>query len=236
MEKNRVLRNSSILILGILCFVLNGCKKDDDNDFVRDIDSNEYGTVTIGDQVWMKANLRTTRYNDGIEIPNVTDNTEWGNLTTGAYCWFFNDITYKTPHGALYNWYAVNTEKLCPEGWRVASDQDWFELTFYLGGELVAGGKLKTPGSGYWLAPNTDATNETGFTAIPGGRRYVGEEYPEFIGHFSIIEIEKYAAWWSSTEYSTTEAYHRLLTNESSYIQSKYYNKGEGLSVRCIKN
>ena len=116
-------------------------------------------------------NLKTTKYNDGTSIPNVTNDTSWSNLTTGAYCWYNNDVSYKNPYGALYNWYAVNTGKLAPKGWHVPSDAEWTTLITYLGGESIAGGKLKEAGTTHWLSPNTEATNSTGFSALPGGRR-----------------------------------------------------------------
>jgi uncharacterized protein (TIGR02145 family) len=183
----------------------------------------------------MNANLRTTKYNDGTEIPNVIDNAEWGSLNSGAYCWFLNNISYKTPHGALYNWYAINTGKLCPKGWRVASDQDWYELINYLGGESIAGGKLKTPGG--WFEPNTGATNVSRFNAFPGGKR-VGfiTEFPDRMGHFSTIEIETSAYLWTSTEFLANEAYYRHLINSSVHVENHHLDKSYGFSVRCIKD
>ncbi|MBI5010148.1 MAG: fibrobacter succinogenes major paralogous domain-containing protein, partial [Bacteroidia bacterium] len=137
---------------------------------VSDIDGNVYQTVTIGTQVWMKENLKTTKLNDGIALPNVIDNAAWAALTTTGYCWYNNDATtYKSTYGALYNWYAVNTGKLCPIGWHVPSDDEWTLLTTFRGGYSVAGGKLKETGTLHWTSPNTGATNETGFTALPGG-------------------------------------------------------------------
>ena len=224
-----------VCLIAVIFLHIQGCNKDTEPESVPDIDGNEYGTVTIGTQTWMIANLKTTRYNDGTEIPNVVDNAEWGATTTGAYCWFKNDMSYKNPHGALYNWYSVNTGKLCPSAWRVASDQDWFELIDYLGGKSVAGGKLKTPGG--WFEPNTGATNESGFTASPGGKR-VGfiTEFPDQIGHFSTIEIETSAYWWSSTEFSAIEAYYSHVMYSSIHVENHYLNKSYGFSVRCIKD
>ena len=122
---------------------------------VQDIDGNNYLTVTIGTQIWMAENLRTTKYNDGTAIPLVTDNTTWANLTTPAYCWYNNDAkTNGSTYGALYNWYSVNTKKLCPTGWHVPNDTEWTTLTTYLGGTAVAGGKLKETGTAHWYSPN----------------------------------------------------------------------------------
>jgi len=222
----------SFCILGAILLQIYGCRKEDNQDFVTDIDGNEYGTVTIGTQDWMKANLRATKYNDGIEIPNIIDNAEWGSLTSGAYCWYDNDISYKTPYGAFYNWYAVNTGKLCPSGWRVASDQDWFELILELGGSQVAGGKIKTPGD--WAEPNVGATNVTGFTAVPAGMRSGSNDYLPLVGVFSAMEHSGF--WWSSTEFSDLEAFCSTTDYSSSALYSFKREKEYGFSVRCIKN
>jgi uncharacterized protein (TIGR02145 family) len=125
---------------------------------VSDIDGNYYKTIQIGSQIWMAENLKTTRYNDGSNIPLVTDNTAWSNLTTPGYCWYNNDAaTYKNVYGALYNWYAVNTGKLCPSGWHVPSEYEWTLLVNYLGGVYAAGGKLKETGTTHWYSPNAGA-------------------------------------------------------------------------------
>lgn len=232
MRENRIPRIFSTFILGILFLCIYGCNKHDEPEFVNDIDSNGYGIVKIGDQVWMNANLRTTRYNDGTEIPNVTIDSVWVNLSSGAFCWQGNDISHKSPYGALYNWYAVNTGKLCPVGWRVASDQDWFELTLNLGGDAIAGGKLKAPGTDYWAAPNTGATNETGFTAMPGGSRYVGK----VMVNGAFYGLGTGGRWCSSTEYSSIEVYTVSISYNSSLCASFHNDKRFGLSVRCIRD
>ena len=151
---------------------------------VVDIDGNVYHTVTIGTQVWMVENLKTTKYNDGTAIPLVTDSAAWDELTTPGYCWYNNDsATYKNPYGALYNWYAVSTGKLAPTGWHVPTDSEWAVLTTYVGNTYYggldsAGGALKSTDKTYWLSPNTGATNSSGFSALPGGfRDYVGTFY-----------------------------------------------------------
>jgi uncharacterized protein (TIGR02145 family) len=139
---------------------------------VKDQDGNAYKTVNIGNQVWMAENLRTTKFNDNKTIPLVKDSTAWSNLITPGYCCYDNDAeTYLSLYGALYNWYAVNTGKLCPEGWHVPSDEEWITLRTYLGGEELAGGKMKESGISHWQSPNAGATNQSGFTAIPGGVR-----------------------------------------------------------------
>jgi len=196
---------------------------------VTDSDGNAYNTVKIGDQVWMAENLKTTKYNDGMTaIPLVTDNTAWSNLTTGAYCWYNNDeATYGDTYGALYNWYTVNTGNLCPTGWHVPSDADWTTLTTYLGGVSVAGGKLKETGTTHWTTPNTGATNEVGFTAFPGGYRFID---------VSFLGIGDIGSWWSSTEYAPPHAWFRYLGYDDADVGGNYTNKKSGFSVRCLRD
>jgi len=141
----------------------SSCKKKDDNNNptttagkVTDIDGNVYDTVKIGTQIWIIENLKTTKYNDGTSIPMVTDSAAWINLTTPGYCWHKNtSASYKNTYGALYNWYAVNTGKLAPKGWHVPSDAEWTTLITYLGGDSIAGGKMKETGMSHWFSPNT---------------------------------------------------------------------------------
>jgi len=198
-----------------------------------DIDGNQYNVVTIGTQVWMKENLKTTKYNDGTAIPLVTDNTSWATLSTPAYCWYNNnEASFKNTYGALYNGYVADAEinggkNVCPAGWHVPTDDEWTTLTTYLGGESVAGGKLKEIGTTHWQNPNTGATNESGFTALAGGTRYI-------VGMFDIVGI--YGYWWSSTETSATNAYYRNMLYNYSYVYRDSYNKRYGYSIRCLRN
>lgn len=195
---------------------------------ITDIDGNIYHTVSIGTQVWMVENLKTTRYNDGIVLPLVTNSTSWLNLTTPAYCWYNNDASaYKNTYGALYNWYAVNTGKLAPKGWHVPTDAEWTTLTTYLGGDTVAGGKLKEIDTTHWQSPNTGATNETGFTALPGGFRDLG-------GKFYLVGI--LGRWWCSTEGGTYYAWNRHIDYGNIGVYRNYWEKGIGYSVRCLKD
>jgi len=197
---------------------------------VTDYQGNVYNTVKIGDQCWLKENLRSTKYNDGTNIPNVTDNSTWANLTTPAYCWYNNDYaTYGSVYGALYNWYTVDTEKLCPIGWHVPSDTEWTQLTDYLGGESVAGSKLKEAGTTHWNSPNTGATNESGFTALPAGNR---SAIP--IGEF--ININQYTFYWSSTQQDGNNAFFIYLMYNMVLSQTNNTNKVTGLSIRCLKD
>ena len=195
---------------------------------LTDTDGNVYTYITIGTQVWIAENLKTTKYNDGAAIPNVTDATEWAALTTPSYCWYWNDATtFKATYGALYNWYAVNTGKLCPAGWHVPTDAEWTTLTTFLGGENVAGGKLKETGTTHWASPNTGATNETGFTALPGGIRLINGKY---------YGDGYYIYWWSSTEYTTSHVWDRCLYFDSANMTSYFDSKQAGFSVRCLKD
>jgi uncharacterized protein (TIGR02145 family) len=227
---------SMLLLVSITLLILSSCsKKTDENNnppptpgTVTDIDGNVYHTITIGKQVWMVENLKTTKYNDGTSIPLITDGTVWANSTTPGYCWYNNDAaTYKTTYGALYNWYAVNTGKLCPTGWHVPTDAEWTTLTDYLGGEGVAGEKLKEAGTTHWQSPNTGATNETGFTALPGGFR-------SFSGAFNYFGDIGF--WWSSTEYSTNDAWHRVMYYDISDVSRLNNSKSFGFSVRCLRD
>ena len=139
---------------------------------VTDSDGNLYNTVTIGTQCWLTENLKTTRYNDGSQIPKVSDPLAWSNLITPAYCWYNNDSSsYMAAYGAMYNWYTVATGKLCPDGWHVPTDGDWTKLTDYLCGNSMSSAKLKEAGNMHWNNPNGESTNTSGFTALPGGYR-----------------------------------------------------------------
>jgi uncharacterized protein (TIGR02145 family) len=194
----------------------------------EDIDGNVYNSVTIGTQVWLKENLKTTKFNNGQEILPVPDKTDWENLTTPGYCWYNNDaVTYKSTYGALYNWFAVNNGNLCPSGWHLPTDLEWTALTNSLGGENIAGGKLKEEGTGHWSSPNTGATNETKFTALPGGcRNYAG----------GFIVLGGWGWWWSSTEASSTLAWVRRMTYNYNWVDRSGYSKNCGMSIRCVKN
>ncbi|MCX6223033.1 MAG: SPOR domain-containing protein [Bacteroidia bacterium] len=195
---------------------------------ITDIDGNIYSAVTIGTQIWMTENLKVTKYNDGTGITNVTDNTAWANLQAGAYCWYENyGATYKSTYGALYNWFTVNTGKLCPIDWHVPSDAEWTIMTTYLGGSLAAGGKLKETGTTHWAIPNAGATNITGFTAVPGGYCYI-------TGLFYNIGID--GRWWSSTEDSATKAWDLYIFYDTSQVLRNSGDKKIGFSVRCLKN
>ena len=205
---------------------------------VTDIDGNIYNTVTIGTQVWMKENLKTTRYNDGTEIPNITDNTAWAALTTGAYSDYNNTPSNSTTYGRLYNWYAADNnaatkmasnggKNVCPTGWHMPADAEWTTLTTFLGGESVAGGKLKESGTSHWNSPNTGATNESGFTALPGGFHNDDGTY---------YNISYSGTWWSPTENSATNAWNRYMNDKYISVDRNYDSKKFGFSIRCLRD
>jgi len=199
---------------------------------VADNDGNIYSIVTIGPQVWMGENLKTKTYNDGITIPIVSSGIEWANMSTPAYCWYSNnEQTYKATYGALYNWYAVSTGKLCPAGWHVPTDAEYTTLITYLGGDKIAGGKLKEAGTAHWATPNTGATNGTSFSALPGGGRY--NLYSEG-GAFSDIGYYNYL--WSATENTSGNAWSRDISYILNNVKKAEYSKKDGGSVRCIRN
>lgn len=193
-------------------------------DQVADIEGNIYKTIQIGSQLWMAENLHTGKYNDGTEIPQISYTSSWSGLETGALCWYDNvTLTY----GALYNWYAVNSGKLCPAGWHVPSDEEWTTLTSFIGGIETAGNKLKEAGALHWTSPNSGATNSTGFTALPGGYRYYNSAYNA---------AKRYGYWWTSTESSTVNALMRDLYYGYAYIDKINSDKRTGASVRCVKD
>ena len=190
---------------------------------VTDYDGNVYNIVTIGTQEWMQKNLMVTHYSNGDAIPNVTDNAGWEVLTSGALCWYNNnEATYKNTYGALYNWYTTaDVRNVCPTGWHVPTDADWTTTTSFLGGLSVAGGKLKEAGTTNWLSPNTDGTNETGFTAVPGGYRDTPGNYHN---------LSSYGNYWSSSDGLIL-----YFAYNSGSAGSGLYNVNNGFSARCVK-
>jgi uncharacterized protein (TIGR02145 family) len=218
------IRNIIIITASVFYIVVTSCNSTS----LKDIEGNKYKTVTIGTQIWMAENLKTTKLNDGTPIPMVTDNETWINLKTPAFSWYGNDSTEnKESYGALYNWYAVNTNKLCPTGWHVPTDGEWQTLTIFLDGFYTAGGKLKEKGTKHWKSPNIAATNESGFTALPGG-------YRSLQGIFNYQGISAY--WWSSTKYNDSSVLFWNIRYRLGYI---YKNRSEnycGFSVRCLKD
>jgi uncharacterized protein (TIGR02145 family) len=198
-----------------------------EGNIAKDLDGNTYKTIKIGNQIWMAENLKTTKFNDGAAIPLVIDNAAWLGLNTPAYCWYDNDSIYKNLYGALYNGYSVNTGKLCPTGWHVSSDTEWSALITYLGGDNIAGGKLKEKGTSHWSSTNPGATNESGFTALPGGSRYSNGFY---------FTVKNLGYWWTSIEGKTLNGWYRSIYNRNSVVSRNYYDLTNGFSVRCVKD
>jgi uncharacterized protein (TIGR02145 family) len=205
----------------------------DYSNLVIDIDGNVYETVVIGDQEWMAENLGVTHYRNGDEIATGYSSEEWISLNEGAYTIYNNDPVNEEIYGNLYNWLAVDDERnICPESWYVPSDDDWQQLVDYLGGYEIAGGKLKETGYTHWNAPNYGATNETGFTALPGGRRQTSSDIL-----IDFVDIGMIGNFWTSSPSPNSEygwfwfvwAIHGEATRSD-------YDKNNGMSVRCIKN
>jgi uncharacterized protein (TIGR02145 family) len=190
---------------------------------VTDIEGNVYKTIQIGTQTWMAENLKTTKYRNGDPITNVTAIMDWNDLTTGAYCWYNNDISNKATYGALYNWYAVtDSRNIAPSGWHVPTNDEMHTLMNYLGGLVAEGGKLKETGTTHWASPNNGASNETGFTALPGG----GLLATSFDG------IEFSGRWWFSTQYLSYS--YLYMSSVDGYLLIA--SGGNGFSVRCVKD
>ena len=213
---------------------------------VIDIDGNQYNSVLIGPsngiQEWMKENLNVTKYTDGTPIPQVTDPTAWAGLTTGAWCYYNNSTSNGITYGKLYNWYAVlgiynaasfsNTslrKKLAPVGWEIPTYSQWSTLVFNLGGDIIAGGKMKESGTLHWNSPNTGATNSSGFTLLGGATRYSN-------GPFGVLKGNGWA--WSSTENFDNNLQAKACGAYYDWAKANFLNsdKKYGMSVRCIKN
>lgn len=197
---------------------------------VIDYDGNVYDTVIIGTQTWFKQNLKVTHYDNGVPIPNVTDNAAWANLATGARCYYNNDsVANDSIYGPLYNWYAVNdTNNICPEGWHVSTNAEWTATEIYLGGTAIAGGKMKEAGTAHWLSPNTGATNSSGFTGLPGGMR------DPVNNNFGTIWEN--GLWWTSTLYNSSMAWSTYLWYLFAGVDHNPGTKKYGFSIRCVKD
>lgn len=243
-----------VTLIGFSLFALQGCKKSDSNSdnntniksTVTDIDGNVYNTIKIGSQIWMAENLKVTKYNDGTPIQLITD-TSWRSLTIPAYCWYDNDINNKTPYGALYNWFAVNTGKLAPAGWHVPTITEWSALESYLiangynyDGSTTSNKIAKSLAiRSAWYAStevgvigNNDfpeVQNKTGFSAICAGVRstFVGSPFQD---------IPLWSYWWTSSESTASNAAFFWMGYRYNYTSSSALPKQLGASIRCIKN
>lgn len=243
------MKSFSLIIPILILLYSAGCKKDDNYDpttrgKVTDIDGNVYNTDTIGTQIWMKENLKTTKYRNGDLIPNVTVKADWSTLTSGAYCWFNNDSTVnKATYGALYNWYAVSDSRnIAPKGWHVPTDAEWKVLEVFLGMTSAEadirgwrgtnqGCKLKEMGSLHWQYNNTTSTNSSGFTALPGNRRDQGGVFPS-----DRLDVGWSGYWWSATENDSSSAWDRQLHSNYDTEGRSPTDKRFGFSIRCVKD
>jgi uncharacterized protein (TIGR02145 family) len=209
-----------------ITIVILSCKKDKNicPNKVQDNEGNTYNVIQIGNQCWTKENLRTSKFNNGTKITNLIDN--WSSsapASTPAWCNYNNNTTYDATFGKLYNWYTVEAGNICPTGWHVPTDEDWTILTNYLGGESTAGGKMKTI---TWYPPNTGASNESNFSGLPAGIRYLN----------SSLEIGRLGRWWSSTETSAISARYLSIGTDSVSVKRSGTDKRLGFSIRCLKD
>lgn len=242
MDKKNKIWIWPLIVTGLLIILTGGCKKTNNNPTdtltkVTDKDGNVYKTVTIGKQVWMAENLKTTKFSDNTSIPKVTDLTTWTHLSTPAYCWYDNDsATNKPLYGALYNWFTVNTGNLCPTGWHAATDDEYDSLELYLGIARAdvnlwgwrgtdQGTKMKNTAG--WAA-GQNGTNTSGFSALPGGYRYAADGSFQAIGQWTY--------WWSNTAVDASTAYYRRLDGTSSGVYKGGVDKKAGKYIRCVKD
>jgi uncharacterized protein (TIGR02145 family) len=195
---------------------------------VKDIEGNIYPTTLIGQKVWMAENLKTTKYNDGTPIPLVTGEKEWGAMKKAAYCWYNNDIENGEVYGALYNYFAATSKKICPVGWHVPSNEEWTTLVAVLGDEATAGNKLKEAGMDHWNNALVVVTNEYDFTALPAGYRAFTGDFPS--------DGNNYAIWWTTSEFDAAKAWNRGLYFNTPRIFNGYRDKRSGFSIRCVKD
>jgi uncharacterized protein (TIGR02145 family) len=233
-------------LIACLSIVFLGCEKDDNSGNnnntacgqfnqnltygeVSDIDGNTYKTIQIGTQTWMAENLKTTKYRNGESIAIMTDNSLWANNTTGAWCYYNNDAMNNSSYGKLYNWYAAaNNNNICPNGWHIPTNEEWTTLTNTLGGETIAGGKMKSTCTDFWETPNIDATNISGFSGLPGGYRIANGEF---------YDIRNDAIFWSFTEVNNLNAFFRTLKFIDGNVSYRdNVSKRYGFSIRCVKD
>jgi uncharacterized protein (TIGR02145 family) len=187
-------------------------------------------TIVIGTQQWMNKNLDVAFYQNGDPIPQVTDDATWATLTTGAWCYYNNDSTLGNSFGKLYNWYAVNDPRgLAPQGWHIPSDAEWTSLATALGGEAVAGGKMKEAGTLNWASPNTGGNNNSGFTSLPGGFRQGG-------GAFALFGL--WSSWWSTTPdvNNINMIWGRFIFDSDVNLGRGLTDKSMGYGVRCVRD
>ena len=220
----------SALIFSIGCNKDNPTQPDIKPSAITDGDGNIYGKVIIGTQVWLTENLKTTKYLNGDLIGTTTPpELNIQDELTPKYQWAYagNEDEVVT-YGRLYTWYVLaDSRNICPAGWHVPSDVEWLTLENYLGGYAIAGGKLKETGTTHWTAPNYMASNETGFTALPNGWRHFEDNF---------VNFSKFGGWWSSTEYTATDAFCNYVGYRSDFVTEEIDNKKCGIAIRCLKD
>lgn len=230
MRKTEILPTKLLVLVAMIVIVMTGCKKNDEEpSVIKDGDGNIYSSVKIGTQTWLVESLKTTKYSNGDPIALVTAEASWSALSTGAYSDFSNNTANATVYGHLYNWYAVkDSRKICPTGWHVPTNDEWSTLASSLGGEAVAGGKLKEAGTSHWASPNTQASNSSGFTALPAGYRYAN-------GYF--FDMYESVFFWTSSGNSVDNGYAwSLFYNDEATYEESNNDAKNGYSVRCIKD
>ena len=244
-RKKNFLFYSLFLMSVVMLLTTYSCEKDKDSAItVTDADGNVYQTVEIGSQVWMTTNLKTTKYNDGSDIPLISDTLVWSGLVTPGYTWYKNDESNKPNYGALYNWHTVNTGNLAPAGWHVATHADWTTLQNYLidngynyedgvtGNHIakaLASTSGWTPSANIGAVGNTDfpeKRNKSNFNAMPGGH----------INNTSFKYAGSYGYWWTSTAYNDTAAWSRVVYFSDTKVDFPINNKNKGFSVRCVRD
>jgi uncharacterized protein (TIGR02145 family) len=249
------MQKSAFIILFVVFAISNACKNDDNQingsapfpevnalnpnleyDSIFDIDGNSYAVIEIGNQTWMAENLRTTRFCNGDIIENILSSTEWQDSGLIAWAYFDNDSRYNKITGKLYTWYAAADQRnICPCGWHVPTESDWNTLINSIdpsadGGNVwpnFAGSQLKSAGTDVWETPNLAANNQSGFSALPGGHRYIN-------GTFNNFGLHGY--WWSATESNALDAWYRAMFHGNGIASRASYEKGLGLAIRCIKD
>lgn len=226
-------------ILLISAYAISSCSSTADDEIsigsVTDIDGNTYSTVLLGEQEWMAENLRTSKYANGNQIPEVSSHQEWRSLSYGAWSYLDNNQSHGSNFGKLYNWQAaIDSRNVCPDGWHVPSKDEWNLLKDYLGGAVSAGGKMKSTGTiedgnGLWSSPNANASNQSKFNGNPGSFR-------NSLGEFLISSMGQIGCWWSSDSSNYSDSFVYILKSNNSLLEFSSFDKRRGVSIRCVRD
>lgn len=230
MKKQTGIYFYTLLSLALLLISASGCKKDDPEPVltVTDIDGNVYQTITIGTQVWMAENLKVSKFRNGDVISHTFDEFNWKSLEQEGYCEYENDVDLGEVYGKLYNWYAVaDPRNICPVGWHIPTASEWMTLISFLGGEGAAGNAMKEAGTSHWMLNNAECSNESTFTALPGG-------YRDYLGIFR--DINSYGFWWCSNGFDADRAWALELADNYPGVFIISIDKSSGFSIRCVKD